>query len=103
MFVFQFPRILTLLTSIIVSQVITSFYYAYNICGKLQMDLRREQNFTPVQREAIAYDVPQSGPLASILTTFVLTLIVTNVTSELNINDVQNIIITSFVLWIGKP
>ncbi|CAG8798473.1 43112_t:CDS:2 [Gigaspora margarita] len=65
--VFQFPNILTLFTTIIVSQVITTFYYAYNVCGKLQMDLRHTKNFTPAQREAIVYDVPQSGPLVSII------------------------------------
>ncbi|CAG8471757.1 1205_t:CDS:2 [Dentiscutata erythropus] len=70
MVVFQFPNILTLVSSIIVSQVITTFYYAYNICGKLQMELRREKNFTPAQRETLAYDVPQSGPLVSIIFRF---------------------------------
>ncbi|CAG8472871.1 5638_t:CDS:2, partial [Diversispora eburnea] len=92
--VLHIPNIATFFVSILVSQVITTIYYAYNVFGRLQMELRQEVQFTPEEREMLAYDVPQTGAAASLISTVILTFVLTNVLVENQIQSLESILIT---------
>ncbi|RGB26620.1 hypothetical protein C1646_720667 [Rhizophagus diaphanus] len=98
-FIFVFPDFFTIVTVVIISQVITTCYYAYNIFGRLQMQLRNTLFLTPERRESLAYDEPQTGPLASIITTIILTLIIHEIQYVYKIENYSTAIIINLFLW----
>ncbi|RIA85693.1 hypothetical protein C1645_830419 [Glomus cerebriforme] len=98
-FIIVLPDFFTIITAIAISQVITACYYAYNIFGKRQMQLRHTST-TPAIRESLAYDEPQSGPLASIVATIILTLIVHEIQFLFEIENYSTAIIVNLFLWV---
>jgi len=98
-FIIVFPDFFTIIAAVIVSQVITTCYYAYNVFGRHQMQLRSTLFLTPAKRESLAYDEPQTGPLASIVATIILTLIVHEIQFVYKIDNYSIAIIINLFLW----
>ncbi|RHZ67784.1 hypothetical protein Glove_299g34 [Diversispora epigaea] len=96
----HFPNIATFFVSILVSQIITTIYYAYNVFGRLQMELSQDVQFSPEEREMLAYDVPQSGAAASLASTIILTFVLTNILVENQIQSLESMLIVCFILWL---
>ncbi|CAI2181854.1 4466_t:CDS:2, partial [Funneliformis geosporum] len=65
----------------------------------LQMKLRRTL-LTPAERESLAYDIPQTGPMASIVATIILTLIVHELQSFCEIENYSTAITMNLFLWL---
>lgn len=99
-FIIVFPDFFTIITTVIISQVITTCYYAYNVFGRLQMQLRRTL-LTPAERESLAYDIPQAGPMASIVATIILTLIVHELQYFYEIENYSTAITMNLFLWLA--
>jgi len=66
------------------------------------MQLRNILYLTPARRESLAYDEPQTGPLASIISTIILTLVVHEIQYVYKIENYSTAIIINLFLWIGK-
>jgi hypothetical protein len=106
--------------------VISTCYYAYNVFGRLQMQLRRTL-ITPAERELLAYDVPQTGALvfnifpifaillfynvfnninytlkASVIAAIILAFVVHEIQFLYEIDNYSTAIIINLFLWLGK-
>ncbi|GBB86095.1 hypothetical protein RclHR1_12550004 [Rhizophagus clarus] len=98
-YIIVFPDFFTIITIVLISQAITTCYYAYNVFGRRQMQLRNTLYLTPARREFLAYDEPQTGPLASIITTIILTVIVHEIQYVYKIENYSTAIIINLFLW----
>ncbi|CAG8582798.1 2256_t:CDS:2 [Paraglomus occultum] len=95
------PSFTTFVATIVVSQVLTSVYYAHNVFGKLQIDLTHDDFLTPAEREVVASGLPLVRAMAGLSSAPLLTVLVYNILMICQIDDLATTATVAMVLWLA--